>query len=116
MEKFEKSARKITFTLFIAQSLSSAGMIAAHTVNAIVGAKLSDNPSWTGVPATGFLLGAAVSAFLWGYVMDLIGRRGGMVIGLLLGVFGAGTAFFAILSGSWYAFLIGLVLMGTANA
>ncbi len=116
MQSLTVSARNITYTLFFAQSLTSAGMIAAHTVNAIVGAKLSSNPSWAGVPATGFLLGAAVSAYLWGFVMDLIGRRGGMAIGLLFGVVGAGISFGSILGGSWYAFLIGLVLMGSANA
>jgi len=116
MESLTKTARKITHTLFIAQSLTSAGMIAGHTVHAIVGAKLSANPSWAGVPATGFLLGAAISAYLWGYVMDIIGRRGVMVMGLLFGVIGTGSAFWAVLTGTWVVFLIGLVLMGTANA
>ena len=116
MDSLTKSARKITFTLFIAQSLTSAGMIAGHTVHAIVGAKLSSNPSWAGVPATGFLLGAAISAFLWGSVMDIIGRRGVMVMGLLLGVIGVSGAFVAVLAGSFVFFLVGLVLMGTANA
>ena len=116
MDSLSRSARKITHTLFMAQSLTSAGMIAGHTVHAIVGAKLSHNPSWAGVPATGFLLGAAISAYLWGYVMDYIGRRGVMVLGLLFGVIGASSAFWAVLAGSWVVFLIGLVLLGTANA
>jgi hypothetical protein len=37
----DRIARKITTVLFLSQSLSSAGFIAAFTVNAIVGVDLS---------------------------------------------------------------------------
>jgi MFS family permease len=49
-------------------------------------------------------------------VFDAIGRRGGLVYGLILGVVGSGVAFFAIMQSSFAVFLGGMVLMGIANA
>lgn len=109
-------ARKITLVLFIEQSLASAGFIAAATLNPIVGAKLYDHAGWAGVPTAVYLLGAALAAFGWGYVNDLIGRRGGLTLGLLMGVIGSGIAFYSVVIGSFILFLVGMVLNGTAQA
>jgi len=55
MLDYTRIARKLTFTLFTAQSLGSAGFIAAATINSIVGAKLSKTPAWAGVPSGVYL-------------------------------------------------------------
>ncbi len=109
-------ARKITVTLFSAQCLGSAGFIAASTINALTGAKLSGVPAWAGVPSAVYQFGAALAAFGWGYAMDRIGRRGGLVTGLIFGVIGAALAGSALIARSFAVFLLGMVLMGTANA
>ncbi|MEE9187757.1 MAG: hypothetical protein V3U36_00215, partial [Anaerolineales bacterium] len=93
---YPRLARKITFTLFLAMSLGSAGFIVAATVNTIVGAEISGNPAWAGLPAAMFTLGSAVSAFLLGFAMERFGRRLGMVIGLVLGLFGTMMAAVAV--------------------
>ncbi len=116
MENIERLARKITLILFIEQSLASAGFIAAATLNPIVGAKLFNHAGWAGVPTAVYLLGAALAAYLWGYVNDLIGRRGGLSLGLVLGVIGSGVAFYSIVAGSFALFLVGMVFNGTAQA
>ena len=116
MQDLNQSARRITLTLFSAQSLASAGFIAAATLNSILGAKLGGQASWAGVPSAVYLVGAAGAAFLWGYLMDIWGRRIGLFAGLLFGVLGAGLAFYAVAINSLPAFLTGLVLMGIANA
>ena len=116
MENFLRSARKITLTLFLAQSLASAGFITAATLNSILGAKLGGSPSWAGVPSAVYLLGGAAAAYGWGIVMDVIGRRGGLVLGMIMGVLGAGLALFSITITSLVGFLGGMLLMGTANA
>lgn len=116
MTNLESAARKITGVLFAQQSLASAGFIAAATLNSIVGKELSQNPSWAGVPTAVYLLAGAFSAFMWGYVFDAIGRRGGLVTGLSAGVIGSGVTFFAIAIHSFALFLGGMVLMGVANA
>ncbi len=116
MDNIPRLARKITFILFTEQSLASAGFIAAATLNPIVGAKLINHPGWAGVPTAIYLLGAAFSAYIWGYFNDMIGRRGGLALGLSMGVFGSALAFFAVVNGSFVLFLVGMVFMGTANA
>ncbi len=113
---FPKLARKITWILFTNQSLASAGFIAASTLNSIIGAKLGGSASFAGVPSAVYLLGAAFAASAWGYIMDRIGRRNGMVAGLIIGVIGNVLVLFAIETSSLFVFLIGMVLMGITNA
>jgi len=66
MERNEKDypriARKITIMLFLSQSLSSAGFIAAFTVNALVGVDLSGQRAMAGVPGAVYVLGQACGA------------------------------------------------------
>ncbi len=116
LEGLSRIARKITSTLFVAQSLGSAGFIAAATINSIGGAKLSGEPAWAGVPSSVYQIGGALAAFGWGYGMDRLGRRGGLTLGLILGVIGAGVAGGAVVAQSFWVFLGGLVLMGAANS
>lgn len=116
MQNLSSLARKITAVLFAQQALASAGFIAAATLNSIVGAKLANHAGWAGVPAAVYLLAGALSAYGWGYVNDAIGRRGGLVAGLLVGALGSGAAFYAIATASFGIFLAGMVLMGAANA
>ena len=116
MHDLKQSARRISLTLFSAQSLASAGFIAAATLNSILGARLGGQASWAGVPPAVYLLGSAGAAFLWGYLMEAWGRRLGLLIGLILGTLGAGLAFYAIAINTLLVFLAGMVLMGMANA
>lgn len=102
--------------LFIVQSFGSAGFITATTINSIVGADLSGRPAWAGLPSGVYLLGSALAALLWGYVMERFGRRVGMACGLLAGVAGAALAALAVIGQSFGLLLAGLALMGTAQA
>ena len=112
----KRSARKITFTLFLAMSLGSAGFIVAATVNTIVGADISGNPAWAGLPAAMFTLGTALSAFLLGFAMERFGRRMGMLVGLGIGLLGTFLAAAAIGAVSFPLFLIGMAFSGAARA
>ena len=116
MTNFTKLARKITWVLFTTQSLASAGFIAAATINSILGAKLGGSPSYAGVPSAVYLVGGAFAASAWGYLMDKIGRRNGIILGLLIGVLGNGLVLYAISVASLLLFLIGMVMMGICNA
>jgi MFS family permease len=109
-------ARRITWVLFANQSLASAGFIAAATLNSIIGTRLGGSASYAGVPSAVYLMGAAFAASAWGYIMDRIGRRNGMVAGLLIGVLGNALVLFAIAISSFLLFLNGMVLMGITNA
>ncbi|MDQ2691672.1 MAG: MFS transporter [Chloroflexota bacterium] len=116
MTDLTKLARRITWVLFANQSLASAGFIAAATLNSIIGARLGGSASFAGVPSAVYLLGAAFAASAWGYIMDRIGRRNGMVTGLLIGVIGSALVLVAIGISSFPLFLAGMVLMGITNA
>lgn len=116
MKDYARIARKITATLFAAQSLGSAGFITAATINTIVGAQLSGHASWAGVPSAVYQLGGAFAALAWGHSMDRLGRRIALTLGLILGVIGAFTAGGALVASSFTIFLGGLLFMGVANS
>jgi MFS family permease len=115
MTELSKIARKITFTLFLAQCLFSAGFIASATVSSILGAELGGEP-WAGVPTAVLLLGSALSASVWGVLMDRIGRRNSIVLGLVLGIAGSGLAVLAANLSLLLVMLAGMLLTGFAQA
>lgn len=108
--------KRIKWTLFTAQSFGSAGFLVASTVTPIVGARLSGRPSWAGVPTAFYWGGAALFAMVWGRLMDPLGRRRTLTLGLSLGVVGAIVAAGAVMAGSFPGFVAGLLLMGGANS
>jgi MFS family permease len=109
-------ARKITWTLFVVQALSSTGFLASATVTAIVGADLSGRAEWAGLPGAVYQVGVACASLALGYAMDPMGRRGSLAIGFAIGAVGAGVAVWATIAGTFAGFLCGLALMGPANA
>ena len=116
MKDFEGIARKITLVLFLSQSLSSAGFIAAFTVNALVGVDLSGQKSMAGVPGGFYVVGQACGAVVWGFGMERIGRRGSIALGQLIGVIGSAIAAAAVVDRSFPSFLFGLALVGMARS
>jgi MFS family permease len=115
MIDYSRASRKITIILFLAQSLTSAGIIATATVNSILGARLGGAPL-AGVPSAVFLLGGAAASLLLGILMDLMGRRNGIALGLLLGVLGSGLVVHAASQVALLWMLAGMVLIGFANS
>ena len=116
MKDHNHIARKITIVLFLSQSLSSAGFIAAFTVNALVGVDLSGQKAMAGVPGGVYVVGQAFGAMLWGLSMERIGRRWGLAVGQVIGVIGAAIAMSAVVGRSLTLFLVGLFLMGIARS
>lgn len=107
--------RRIIGALFVTQSLASAAFIANIAVNAIVGAQLSGNDALAGLPATLMLAGAALSAYPAGRAMQRFGRRPGLTVGLLLGLAVMLIDGVAVISHSFWLFLVGLFLVGMAR-
>ena len=116
MKDISRIAKRITVTLFATRSLVSAAFIASGTVSVIVGAQLSGNPAWAGVPSSVMQLGAAFAALAVAATTDRIGRRWGLALGLAVGVLGTGLAVGAIVAGLFWLFLGGAVLLGVASA
>lgn len=109
------AARRITWTLFIAQSLGSAALIANATVNPIVGAELSGRDALAGLPGMLLLVGAASMAQPAGRLMQRVGRRWGLALGFFVGVAGMIISGSAIIAHSFLFFLLGLLLIGGAR-
>ena len=81
-----------------------------------MGAQLSGQPSWAGLPSATYQIGAALAAFGWGHAMDRFGRRPTLACGLGAGLVGAILAVAAVAGASFAVLLAGLVLMGSANS
>ncbi len=111
-----RHARRITGALFLSQSLGSAGSIAAATVAAIVGAELSGNVAWAGVPAAVAQIGVALGALLWSRASDRIGRRNALSGALATGALGATLSLFGVASGNFALVLLGLFVGGSGNS
>jgi MFS family permease len=109
-------SRRIAATLFLSQSLGSAGFLAASAINSIVGADLAGGAAWAGVPTATYQGGIALAAFVWGRAMDRIGRRPTLVLGMVSGAAGAGLASWAVSARSFASFLAGILLMGFAQS
>ena len=109
-------ARKITRILFLSQGLSSAGFVAAFTVNALVAVDLTGRTAMAGVPGALYVLGQACGALVWGFSMERIGRRRGLAFGQVLGVIGSALAMGAVVNRGFLLFLIGLILVGMARS
>ena len=116
MTNLNQVARKITFVLFAAQSLASAGFIAAATINPILGAKLAPHRYWATLPTAAYLLSSAFAAPMWGVLMDRFGRRNAISTGLVIGILGNILVLVAIQAASFPFVIVGLMLMGVTNA
>jgi len=116
MTDHNRAARKITLILFITQSLASAGFIAAAAINPILGARLAHSRALATLPTALYLLSGALSASLWGFIMDRIGRRNAIASGLMIGVIGNALVLTAIQRSSLVLAIVGLMMMGVTNS
>ncbi len=116
MKDYDRIARKITTVLFLSQSLSSAGFIAAFTVNALIGVDLTGKQAMAGVPGALYVVGQACGALTWGFSMEPLGRRRVLALGQVAGVIGSAIAVSAVVTRSFSFFLFGLVLVGMARS
>jgi len=96
------------------QGLGQAAVVALFPIMAIAGAKLGGRPSLAGVPAACYQLGQAFAALGWGYAMDPLGRRGTLLLGVVVGASGAVMSAAAINAVSFWPFLLGAALVGMA--
>ena len=110
MDKYQGIKRKITSALFLTQSVVSAAVITTGTVNSIAGADLSGMVAWAGLPMAVLLLSGALGSLTWGFLMERIGRRKGLVIGLMLGAGGGVLAGSALWLETFSLFLAGMTL------
>jgi MFS family permease len=115
VEYSPRLGRRIAGVLFVTQSLASAGLIAAFTVNAIVGARLSGSDALSGLPGMWLQIGGAAMAYPAGRFMQRFGRRPGLSLGFLLGSLGMVLSGIAVMQSSFALFLLGLTCLGASR-
>jgi MFS family permease len=107
--------RRMQWTLFAISALGSTGYIAAITVGTLVAADIQGDATLGGVPTAAATLGTATAAGLLSGLMLKVGRRAGLIGGLLVGLLGAVGAVGAVLAGSILLLLMASALTGFAN-
>jgi len=107
--------RRMIWTLFAISALGSTGYIAAITVGTLVAADITGSANLSGVPGASAVLGTAIAASLLSGLMLRVGRRPGLLGGLLVGAIGATLTLSAAIIGSLPLLLLGSGLTGFAN-
>jgi MFS family permease len=115
-EDLPRLRRKMRWVLFGVSAVGSTGYIAAVTVATLVAAELGGGPALGGLPTATTTIGTAAAASLLAMLMLRIGRRGGILLGLLVGALGGGVVFASVLLRSIPLLLLGSAMTGFANA
>ena len=107
--------RRMIWTLFAVSALGSTGYIAAVTAGTLAAAEIAGSAGPGGLPTTTSTLGTAAAASVLSFLMLRVGRRPGMLIGILGGSLGGAVALAGVLTSSLPLLLAGSALAGFAN-
>ena len=91
-------------------------MIASFTLSSIIAADFSGNVASAGLPNTLGLIGRALFALPFGYLMDRIGRRRSLSFGYSIAVLGSLLSAWAVSGANFAGFLLGSLLFGMSRA
>ncbi|MEM7030519.1 MAG: MFS transporter [Chloroflexota bacterium] len=104
--------KRIFATLFATQAIYRATVIAGFTLTPVIAASLGGSDATVGYPNTASLIGQAAFAYPVGLMMDRWGRRSGLSIGYTVGILGGLISIVAIVSSSFWLFLLGAIFLG----
>jgi MFS family permease len=111
-----KNARRRTFgALFAGVILINAAMAAASAASTLVFAAVAGE-SWGGAPSAAGVAGTAAGAIILTILTSWRGRRTSLLLGYATGVAGALLALSGVWSAAPFELLIGMFLLGIANA
>lgn len=111
----QSTQRRLVYVLAGAQILGGVGVATGATVGALLAAELSSE-SFSGLSATASVVGAALAAIPISRVMNVRGRRAGLIVGYSIGVLGALTVIIGATLGFFPLALLGLVGIGSGTA
>lgn len=107
--------RRITAAVFVAVALGTVGLFAAVTVAPLVAVELTGASTLSGVPTAAALSGTALGAAGLSRRMARRGRRAGLVLGFAVGAAGALVAVTAVVAGTFWLFVAGMLALGCGN-
>jgi MFS family permease len=115
LDTLDRTARRITWTIFSTESLLSAALLASATLLAINAVELGGGAAYAGIPSTVSLLSRAAVAVPIGLLMDRVGRRSALLVGYLAGALGFAIIATAIGWSSFLVLCLGAGFTGIAN-
>jgi MFS family permease len=108
------TVRRRVYLLAAAQAVLGAAAPLAISVGSLAGYQLlADDKSLATAPITGFNVGTALGAILIALASRSFGRKPAFIGGALIGVVGGALAAIALLRGSFWLFVLALLLIGT---
>jgi MFS family permease len=108
--------RRNVFLLACCQALLLANGVTLIAVNGLAGFALADNKALATLPATAYIVGAALSTFPLSLWMKRVGRRNGFFTGGAFGLAGSIIAAVAISIANFPLLCLGTFLLGFYNA
>jgi MFS family permease len=114
----DREARRNALILASAGAFVGAAPTMVFALGGLAGMYLlpPDQPALATLPLSFYVVGAALSAIPAAQLMSRIGRRAGFMVGALISAVGGATAGFAVLQASFVLLVIGLAIVGVANA
>ncbi|MBS0563468.1 MAG: MFS transporter [Proteobacteria bacterium] len=106
-------ARRNVMVLVAAQAVMGSQLPMIFIVGGLAGKILAPNPCWATLPITMIVLGSMTSANPLSWVMSRRGAAFGFWLGAMGGALGAAIAAWALVHGSFGAFLLGSFLTGS---
>jgi MFS family permease len=113
----EADARRNAFIYSIAQAINGSVPPICFSVGALAGYYLlGDDKSLATVPVTGYTVGIALGAMPAAFLMRLVGRRFGFMLGSVIAIFAGLIGALALLWGAFWIFTGSMAVAGISGA
>lgn len=109
------TAKKTVFLLALCQALAMTGSIVLFTTAALIGATLATDKSLATLPLALLQLATMLTTIPAAFILKRWGRKLGFMLGVLVGLSGAGLGVYAVLTGSFVLFSLATLLYGVFN-
>ncbi|NJN86399.1 MAG: MFS transporter [Leptolyngbyaceae cyanobacterium SL_7_1] len=108
-------ARKAVFLLALCQALAMTGSIVLFTIAALIGSTLATDKSLATLPLALLQLATMLTTIPAALILKQWGRKFGFIVGVLVGLIGAGLGVYAVFTGSFVLFNLATLLYGIFN-
>lgn len=102
--------------LSISQALAGCGPAAVALLGGIIGTQIAPNPTLATLPSSMYVIGTAVATIPSAYMMKLIGRRNGFMLGAFIAASGALLTAFAVAHSNFLLYCLGIFSIGFNGA
>ena len=111
-----ENAKKNVALLAGCQAMLFTNNVTLISLAALAGFSLADNKALSTLPATAYVVGAALTTLPASFFMKRWGRRTGFQVGTSIGILGAGVCCLALWLHSFWLLCAGVLVLGVYNA